>query len=122
MLTSLSRQTQKEIPAPFFASSKPIHATVVIGSFGSAKGVIADAFDIEFKHEANAQLPAQSAPVRYGKQPQIHHIFREPEKYPSKVFPLFFVGLILVTLPAVAFIVSLHILNGVLCRREANII
>lgn len=99
-------QTQKDIPTPFFASSKPIHATIVIGSFGSAQGIIADAFDIEIKQDANTPSPALSAPLRYGKQPQIHHIFREQAKYPPTIIPLFFVGLILVTLPVAAFFVS----------------
>ncbi|CAN8101314.1 unnamed protein product [Discula destructiva] len=96
--------TQKEIPIPFFASSKPLHATVVIGSFGSAQALSADAFDIELKYESNTQPPTVPKPLRYGKKPQIHHIFREPAKYPSTVFPLIFVGLVLVTLPAVAFL------------------
>lgn len=102
----MSLQTQKDIPTPFFASTKPLHASIVIGSFGSTEGIIADAFDVELKHEDNAKLPAVTAPLRYGKQSQIHHIFQEPAKYPNKVFPLFFVGLVLVTLPAVAYLVS----------------
>lgn len=99
-------QTQKDIPTPFFASSKPIHATVVIGSFGSAQGIIADAFDVEIKQDANTPPPAVSAPLRYAKQPQIHHIFKEQAKYPPTVIPLVFVGLILVTLPVAAYFVS----------------
>lgn len=99
-------QTQKDIPTPFFASSKPVHATVVIGSFGSAQGIIADAFDVEIKQDANTPPPAVSAPLRYAKQPQIHHIFKEQAKYPPTVIPLFFVGLILVTLPVAAYFVS----------------
>lgn len=106
ILTRSSLQTQKDIPVPFFASTKPIHATIVIGSFGSAQGLIADAFDIEIKLEANTQPPSVSAPVRYGKQPQIHHIFNKPAVYPSKVFPVFFVGAVLVTLPVVFYFVS----------------
>ncbi|KAJ4394031.1 hypothetical protein N0V93_003248 [Gnomoniopsis smithogilvyi] len=95
--------TQKDIPTPFFASSKPIHATVVIGSFGSAQGIIADAFDVEIALDANTPPPAVSAPLRYVKQPQIHHIFKEQAKYPPTVIPLAFVGLILVTLPVAAY-------------------
>lgn len=99
-------QTQKDIPTPFFASSKPIHATIVIGSFGTAQGIIADAFDIEIKLDANTPPPAVSAPLRYAKQPQIHHIFKEQAKYPPTVIPLAFVGLILVTLPVALYFVS----------------
>lgn len=99
-------QTQKDIPTPFFASSKPIHATVVIGSFGSAQGIITDAFDIEIKQDTNTPPPAVSAPLRYGKQPQIHHIFKEQAKYPPKIVPLLFTGLVLVTLPLAAYFVS----------------
>lgn len=103
-------QTQKDIPTPFFASSKPIHATVVIASFGSAQGIIADAFDVELKLDSNTPPPAVSAPLRYVKQPQIHHIFNEQAKYPPTVIPLAFVGLILVTLPVAAYFVSSLIL------------
>ncbi|KUI70545.1 Dolichyl-diphosphooligosaccharide--protein glycosyltransferase subunit 2 [Cytospora mali] len=91
--------TQKEIPAQFFLSSKPVHATVVIGSFGSAQGLIADAFDIEITQDPNKPAPAAPSPVRYGKKPQIHHIFREPTQYPYKVFSIIFVIIIAATLP-----------------------
>lgn len=98
-------QTQKDIPTTFFSSSKPLHATIIIGSFGSAQGLTADAFDIELKHEPNTQPPTVPAPLRYGKLPQIHHIFKELDKYPSRVLPKFFVAAVLATLPALFYVV-----------------
>lgn len=103
-----SLQTQKDIPAQFFESSKPIHATVVIASFGSAEGLIADAFDVSLKQDANAPAPPAVGPVlRYGKQPQIHHIFREPTKYPNPLFPTVFSLAIAGAVPVLIWLVSI---------------
>lgn len=92
--------TQKDIPVQFLASPKPVHATVVIGSFGSAQGVIADVFDVDIKQDSNAPAPVVPSALRYGKKPRIHHIFREETKYPYKIFSIFFVLVIAATLPA----------------------
>lgn len=101
-------QSQKDIPAQFFVSSKPIHATVVIASFGSAEGLISDAFDISLKQDANAAAPGAVGPIlRYGKQPQIHHIFREPTKYPNPFFPAVFSVLIAGAVPVLVWLVSI---------------
>lgn len=91
--------TQKDIPAQLLVSPKPVHATVVIGSFGSAQGIVADAFDIEINQDPNKPAPVAPAPVRYGKKPQIKHIFREPTQYPYKAFSIFFMLVIAATLP-----------------------
>lgn len=99
-------QTQKEIPAQFLVSPKPVHATVVIGSFGSAQGLIADAFDIDITQDPNKAAPAAPSTVRYGKKPQIHHIFREPTQYPYKVFSIFFMVVIGATLPVLLVVVG----------------
>lgn len=87
-------------------SPKPVHATVVIGSFGSAQGVIADVFDVDIKQDSNAPAPIIPSTLRYGKKPQIHHIFREETKYPYKIFSIFFVLVIAATLPALLVGVS----------------
>ncbi|KAK7743527.1 hypothetical protein SLS53_004061 [Cytospora paraplurivora] len=91
--------TQKEIPTHLLVSSRPVHATVVIGSFGSAQGLIADAFDIDIKQDPNKPAPAVPSPVRYGKKPEIHHIFREATVYPYKIFSITFAVVIAATLP-----------------------
>lgn len=98
-------QSQKDIPAQFFSSVEPLHASVVIGSFGSAQPVLADAFDLKLKQDGATAPPAVQAPLRYGKMPQIHHIFREPTAYPSKIFPYTFMLAIGGSLFAVSFLV-----------------
>lgn len=99
-------QTQKDIPVQFLVSPKPVHASVVIGSFGSAQGVIADAFDVDIKQDSNAPALVIPSTLRYGKKPRIHHIFREETKYPYKIFSIFFVVVIAATLPALLVGVS----------------
>ncbi|PSR94178.1 hypothetical protein BD289DRAFT_494833 [Coniella lustricola] len=94
--------TQKDIPTQFFAAAKPIHAAIVLASFGSSEGLISDAFDIKIITDANSPPPAPSASIRYGKQPQIHHIFQEPVKYGYKVISLAVSLVIAGTLPLVA--------------------
>lgn len=100
----LAVQTQKDIPTQFFLSPEPLHATVVLGSFGSAQGLISDAFDIEIKADPSSS-PAASTPVRYGKRPQIHHIFREPTKYGYKIVSVAVSLVIAATLPVVVGVV-----------------
>lgn len=103
-------QTQKDIPVQFLVSPNPVHATVVIGSFGSAQGVIADVFDVDIKQDSNAPAPVIPSTLRYGKKPRIDHIFREETKYPYKIFSIFFVLVIAATLPT--------LLVGVSCSRS----
>ncbi|KAF3762259.1 hypothetical protein M406DRAFT_357376 [Cryphonectria parasitica EP155] len=100
--------TQKDIPAQFFVSSEPLHASVVIGSFGSSQGVISDAFNIEIKPDSTTPPAAASPPLRYGKQPQIHHIFREPTKYGYKIISIAVSLVIAATLPVVVGVWLLH--------------
>lgn len=102
----MCEQTQKDIPVQFLVSPKPVHATVVIGSFGSAQGVVADVFDVDIKQDSNAPAPIIPSTLRYGKKPQIHHIFREETKYPYKIFSIFFVLVIAATLPTLLVGVS----------------
>ncbi|KAH8899337.1 hypothetical protein GQ53DRAFT_801899 [Thozetella sp. PMI_491] len=90
----------KDIPAQLLLAQQPLKASVVIASFGAAKGIVAPAFDLEFKADPNAALPSYEAPLRYGKQPEIHHIFRADPKNPPKVISLFFALAVLATVPA----------------------
>lgn len=92
-------QTQKDLPAQFFASSKPLHATVVIGSFGSSQGLVADAFDIDVKQDTLTPPPSIPESLRYGKKPQIHHIFKEDTKYAPTFLALIFMVAVGATLP-----------------------
>lgn len=106
-LTTLTKpQTQKDIPVQFLISSKPVHATVVIASFGSAQGLTAPVFNLEFTLDPNNPTPASPSPVRYGKKPEIHHIFRIADKSPNKAFSVIFMAAALAAVPAMFGTVS----------------
>ncbi|SPO02227.1 related to oligosaccharyltransferase delta subunit (ribophorin II) [Cephalotrichum gorgonifer] len=90
----------KELPLQHVTSEKPLHASIVIGSFGTAKGLVAPLFDLEVKHDASAAVPKYEKPLRYGKLPEIRHSPPEEKKTPPKVFSLFFLLAVLATVPA----------------------
>lgn len=50
--------------------------------------------------DPNQAAPAYEAPLRYGKQPEIHHIFRADPKNPPVVVSLVFALAVLATVPA----------------------
>ncbi|KAL0935157.1 oligosaccharyltransferase subunit ribophorin ii [Colletotrichum truncatum] len=90
---------QKDLPIQHLLATKPLRASVVIGSFGSSKALDATVFDVEVKRDTTAVLPTYEAPLRYGKQPEIHHIFRADPRSPPKVISLVFVLAVLATIP-----------------------
>jgi oligosaccharyltransferase complex subunit delta (ribophorin II) len=81
-------------------SNKPLQASIVIGSFGSSEGLVAQLFDLEAKQDVHSPAPKYEKPLRYGKLPEIHHIFRKDPKNPPKIVSLFFVGAVAAALPA----------------------
>ena len=81
-------------------SAKPLQASIVIGSFGSTKGLNTKVFDIEVKIDPNSAPARPEKPLRYGKLPEIRHTFRPDPKSPPKIISLFFVLAVLATLPA----------------------
>lgn len=64
------------------------------------------AFDLNVSLDENAPLSAYEAPLRYGKQPETHHTFRDDPKSPPKVISLVFVLAVLATVPALFIGVS----------------
>jgi Oligosaccharyltransferase subunit Ribophorin II len=105
MLTSLL-QSQKDIPVQLLLSTKPLQASVVIASFGSAQGLIAPVFDLELRLDSNAPPPTYEAPLRYGKRPEIHHTFNSDPRSPPKVISLFFALAVVAAVPALFIGVS----------------
>jgi len=81
-------------------SGKPLKASIVIGSFGSAQAYDAHVFDIEIQTDPNAPAPQYQKAVRYGQKPEIHHTFRADPKSPPKVISLFFALAVAATVPA----------------------
>ncbi|KAK0631873.1 Oligosaccharyltransferase subunit Ribophorin II-domain-containing protein [Immersiella caudata] len=92
--------SQKEIPAPLLVSTKPLKASIVIGSFGSAQAYNSQVFEVEIKTDPSAPAPQFEKPLRYGQKDEIHHIFRADPKSPPKVISLFFALAVIATVPA----------------------
>jgi oligosaccharyltransferase complex subunit delta (ribophorin II) len=102
-LTSFPK-TQKDIPVQLLAKS--LRASIVIGSFGSASGLVSEVFSMQFKSDPNSPPQSHEVPLRYGKLPEIHHIFRSDPKSPPKIVSLVFVLAVGATLPALFVAVS----------------
>lgn len=100
------QQTQKDLPAQFLHSSKPLHATLIIASFGSSVPYNRHVFDLNVRLDPNAPLPAAEKPLRYGKLSEIHHTFKADPKSPPKIITLVF---------TVAVVTALPLLLGTVC-------
>ncbi|KAF9885815.1 hypothetical protein FE257_012286 [Aspergillus nanangensis] len=92
---------QKDLPVQFLSASEPLDARLLIGSFGSSKAYNGVAFQLSVTHDPNVPVPTVEAP-KYGKLPEIHHIFKSDPQSPPVVVTLAFVGMVLATLPFLA--------------------
>jgi hypothetical protein len=110
-------QSHKDLPSQFLRSSKPIEAKLLIGSFGSSQGYNDRLFSINIATDPSSPIPTIEKPLRYGKLPEIHHIFKSDPTSPSIVFSLLFTIAVLATLPAVIGLVSscvFHTMRGLI--------
>ncbi|KAK3903047.1 Oligosaccharyltransferase subunit Ribophorin II-domain-containing protein [Staphylotrichum tortipilum] len=107
---AVAQITQKDLPVQFLLASKPLKASVVLASFGSAPGLNSPVFEVQIEADASAPRPAYEKPLRYGKQPEIHHIFRPDPKSPPKIISLVFGLAVIATLPAL--LVGWAVLGG----------
>ena len=78
----------------------------MIASFGSSKPYNAKAFDIAIQLDPGSPLPASEKPLRYGKLPEIHHIFKSDPKSPPKIITLVFAAAVIAALPILLGAVS----------------
>jgi oligosaccharyltransferase complex subunit delta (ribophorin II) len=81
-------------------SSKPLQASIVIGSFGSSQAFESKLLNIDVQIDANTPIPKYERPLRYGKLAEIHHIFRPDPRSPPKIISLVFVVAVLAAIPA----------------------
>lgn len=91
---------QKDLPIQLLLSQEPLSASLVLGSFGSTKGSVTTIFDVTVTLDPNQAAPTYEAPIRYGKLPEIHHIFRADPKNPPIIISLVFAGAVVATVPA----------------------
>jgi oligosaccharyltransferase complex subunit delta (ribophorin II) len=106
---SNGRQTQKDLPSQFLRSSQPVQASLVLGSFGASQGYNDLMFLLNVATDTNTPISPTERPLRYGKLPEIHHIFKSDPKSPNILFSLVFTGAVLAALPAIFGVVSFPI-------------
>lgn len=101
--------SHKNLPVQLLAATGPLRASIILGSFGSATPLDAPAFEVQIRNDPNVPAPVYEKPLRYGKMPEIHHIFRDDPKNPPVVISLIFLLAILVSVPALFIIVRFMI-------------
>ncbi|KAL8988451.1 MAG: hypothetical protein Q9169_008552 [Polycauliona sp. 2 TL-2023] len=98
--------SHKDLPVQFSTRSQTLSASLVIASFGSSKPYRNHAFDLKIELDPSSPPRAADKPLRYGKLPEIHHIFKSDPKSPPKIITIVFAGAVIAALPAL-FIVTL---------------
>ncbi|KAI1612051.1 dolichyl-diphosphooligosaccharide-protein glycosyltransferase [Exophiala viscosa] len=91
--------SHKDLPSQLLRSTSPLSASIVIASFGSSAGYDSEAFPLTIELDPNVPIPAAETPERYGKLPEIHHIFRPDARSPNVAISAFFLLATLATLP-----------------------
>ncbi|KAJ5550846.1 hypothetical protein N7461_005544 [Penicillium sp. DV-2018c] len=93
--------TQKDLPIQFLSLSNPVDARVVIGGFGSSDAYDSSAFQLSIDRNPNEPVPTVET-QRYGKKPEIHHIFKESPSSPPIIITLAFVAMVGAAIPVLA--------------------
>ncbi|CAO2657298.1 Nn.00g034240.m01.CDS01 [Neocucurbitaria sp. VM-36] len=91
--------SHKDLPHQFLTSSKPITASIVIGSFGSSTPYKSKVFDLQVARDPNVPLTIPEPPLRYAAESEIHHIFRTDPRSPAKVITIVFAAAVAAALP-----------------------
>ncbi|MCJ1436114.1 hypothetical protein MMC27_005492 [Xylographa pallens] len=91
--------TQKDIPSQLLTASSDLAASLIVASFGSSTPYNKAAFTIKIKRDSGEPLIGTEEPMRYGKLPEIHHIFKSDPKSPPRIISLFFTAIVLAALP-----------------------
>uniref|UniRef100_A0A8H7TTM1 Ribophorin II C-terminal domain-containing protein n=1 Tax=Bionectria ochroleuca TaxID=29856 RepID=A0A8H7TTM1_BIOOC len=92
--------SHKDLPIQLLTSQSPLHASLVLGSFGSSSASVSPLFDLSVQLDPNVPKPTYEPALRYGKQPEIHHTFRSEPKNPPKIVSIFFALAVVATIPA----------------------
>ncbi|KAL8964629.1 MAG: hypothetical protein Q9197_006861 [Variospora fuerteventurae] len=98
--------SHKDLPIQFLTGSNILSASLVIASFGASTPYRGPAFDLKIELDPSAPPPSVEKPLRYGKLPEIHHIFKADPKSPPKIISLVFTAAVSAALPALFFGVS----------------
>lgn len=106
MLIDAMLQGHRDLPVQFIKTEEPIQASLVLGSFGSTKASVSPVFELSINRDSSTPATTYKAPLRYGKLPEIHHIFRADPTNPPKIISLVFSLAVLATVPVLFISVS----------------
>ncbi|KAH1495525.1 hypothetical protein LV164_004785 [Aspergillus fumigatus] len=90
--------TQKDLPVQFLSVAEALDARLVIGSFGSSHAYNEPAFPLIVARNPDEPVPTVEV-SRYGKLPEIHHIFKSDPQSPPVIVTLVFIGMVLAAFP-----------------------
>ncbi|KAL2870228.1 putative oligosaccharyltransferase subunit ribophorin II [Aspergillus lucknowensis] len=93
--------TWKDLPSQFLSASDDLNARILIGSFGSSQAYDEPAFKLAIDRNLDEPIPTSEV-SRYGKLPEIHHIFKSDPRSPPIVITLVFIALVLAAFPLLA--------------------
>ncbi|CAO1596327.1 hypothetical protein XANCAGTX0491_000178 [Xanthoria calcicola] len=96
--------SQKDLPVQFASRAQTLSASLVIASFGSSKPYRSHAFDLKIHLDPSAPPSSIDKPLRYGKLPEIHHIFKSDPKSPPKIITIVFAGAVVAALPTLLIV------------------
>ncbi|CAL8576766.1 hypothetical protein XPA_002631 [Xanthoria parietina] len=96
--------SHKDLPVQFASRSQTLSASLVIASFGSSKPYRSHAFDLKIELDPSAPPSSVDKPLRYGKLPEIHHIFKSDPQSPPKIITIIFAGAVVVALPTLLIV------------------
>jgi len=91
--------TQKDLPIQLLTTTKPLRAELLLASSGKTQGFSNHVFNLDVQLDPNTSPPKYEKPLRYGKLPEIHHIFKTDAKSGPVIISLFFVLAVLATVP-----------------------
>ncbi|KAF3938832.1 hypothetical protein ABW19_dt0205904 [Dactylella cylindrospora] len=88
----------KDIPVSLLTSPS-LSLTLAIASFGQSAPLSVEIATLTPVLDANTKKMIPSPPLKYGKLPEIHHIFRSEPRSPPKIVSIVFLIAVIVTLP-----------------------
>jgi hypothetical protein len=108
--TADSSQTKKDLPIQFLSLSEPVDARVVIGGLGTSDAYDSSAFQLSIDRNPELAVPTVET-ERYGKKPEIHHIFKDSPSNPPIMITLAFVAMVGAALPVLAGLVRSYLVS-----------
>lgn len=109
-------QAHKDIPTQFLRSQAKVTASLVLASFGASAGYNSPVFTLDLVTDKSVPSTGGEKSLRYGKLPEIHHIFRPDQTMPNILISTIFTLGGLATIPILLGAVSDHLNKHCLSR------